>query len=107
MSAKYLLDKTPRYLLDKAIDNYTIAHVGVGGLFAIFGITGLGALGMAIFWEIFEQPMKRRLPSLFPISKVDTFGNSFFDIVACMAGWTIGHRMIKKKRSMFTFKLED
>lgn len=68
-------------------------HVATGSVLGARGGSAMGALALSVFWEMSEQPMKRRLPALFPIPQEDTRLNSFFDTVGWMGGWYVANRI--------------
>jgi len=77
----------------KPIDSFTLNHAFVGAVLGGMGASAMGALGIALFWEAVENPLKRRVPDVFPNPYPDTRANSFFDMAAWMIGWVIGNRV--------------
>lgn len=60
-------------------DRYTSAHAGVGLTFAYYGMPTLALLVAVVGWELVENVLKDRFPSLFPYSSHDSLGNSITD----------------------------
>ena len=69
------------------VDRYTALHVVAGALYAVLGLPWHVALALAVGWEVAEQPLKRRVPQVFPDPRYDRWANAALDAGAVMAGY--------------------
>jgi hypothetical protein len=67
-------------------DRFTLAHAAIGAVYGL-ALPLLGALGLALLWELVENPLKRVLPRVFPHPTKDTLRNAVGDVLAVMSGW--------------------
>ena len=68
-------------------DRWTVAHALVGVAYGAAGLDAAEALILAVLWEVVENPMKDRLPALFPEAQHDAPANVAGDVAAVMLGW--------------------
>ena len=72
------------------LDRYTVGHAAVGVVYGLTSMPWWAALGLAVAWEVVENPLKDAYPQLFPDAKHDRYENAAVDVVAVMAGfWAI------------------
>ena len=69
------------------IDRFTLAHVSIGAGYALANFSFAIVLVLAVLWEVVEDPLKARLPRLFPNATGDTFRNATGDVLAVLCGW--------------------
>lgn len=69
------------------VDRWTLGHIGVGWGLGLFRAPWWVALGVALGWELIENPMKKHVFRTMVGSTQDTFVNSAIDVAALMAGW--------------------
>lgn len=69
------------------VDRFTFVHATIGALYGVFGLGPTSALLLALAWEAIENPLKARVPAIFPHATRDTFRNAAGDVVAVMCGW--------------------
>jgi hypothetical protein len=72
-------------------DRFTFIHFGIGVAYAVFGLSAGAALGLAILWEVVENPLKANVPFIFPHATADTWKNMAGDILAVLSGWLLFH----------------
>lgn len=84
---------SPGEINGDVVDRFTLAHGAAGVLAGSVGVGPLGALALAVGWEIVERPLKRALPGAFPNATQDTWGNMVGDVGAFMIGWFIANRL--------------
>lgn len=72
-----------------SIDRFTAGHAAFGVLLGLGRVPWWVALGLAVGWEIVENPLKDRFPKLFPHPSHDAPVNATFDVLAVMTGWTL------------------
>lgn len=70
------------------VDRFTLVHGGAGALLGAIGAPWWLTLGVAIGWELIENPLKDAVPEAFPHASHDTVPNAIFDSLAMMAGWS-------------------
>jgi len=71
------------------LDPYSLVHVLVGVVTAIYGL-GLGvATAIAVGWEVIEHLAKNLAPTAFPHPTQDTLANSVGDVLSTACGWAI------------------
>jgi hypothetical protein len=70
-----------------ALDRFTLAHAAAGVLMGLGRLPWWAALGLAIAWEVAENPLKDRFPGVFPHATHDRPCNAVADTCAVMAGW--------------------
>lgn len=75
------------------VDRFTAAHALIGAAYAWIGLPAWGALLLALAWEWLENPLKARVPRLFPHATRDTWRNAFGDVLAVMGGWGVVHAL--------------
>lgn len=73
------------------IDRFTLVHFSIGVIYARMGLGFWPMLILALFWEIIENPLKVKLPRMFPHASADTLQNSIGDFLAVVAGWYAFH----------------
>ena len=61
-------------------DRWTVAHALVGVAYGAAGLDAAEALILAVLWEVVENPMKDRLPALFPEAQHDAPANVAGDV---------------------------
>ena len=71
------------------LDRYTIGHAAIGGVYGALGLPWHTALLLVIGWEVIENPLKDRIPELFPDSCHDTIENAVADAAASMVVWAL------------------
>jgi len=76
------------------VDTFTLVHFGVGALLSILGASHKQALAVSIGWELFEGPLKRAMPQIFPHATQDTVANKVGDFAAN----TLGYLAMEKLR---------
>jgi len=69
------------------IDSFTLVHFGVGALLSILGASQKQTLAISLGWELFERPLKRTMPRLFPHTTQDTIPNMVGDLIANELGY--------------------
>ncbi len=74
------------------IDRWTTGHASVGVLYGVTKMPWWVALGLAIAWEVIENPLKDRYPDFFPDSMHDSSPNAVVDAAAVMVGYFLGRR---------------
>ncbi len=72
------------------IDIWTGAHAAVGVFYGALGFPWQYALGAAALWEVVENPLKDRLPQVFPDACHDALANAVADVAAVMVGYALG-----------------
>lgn len=70
-------------------DRFTIGHGMIGFLTGLASMPWYYTLGIAVGWELIENPLKRAAPQIFPVGKPDTLANATLDVAAWMLGWTM------------------
>ena len=81
------------------LDPYSLVHVLVGAVTAIYGL-GLGvAAAIAVGWEVIEHVAKNLAPAAFPHPTQDTLANSVGDVLSTALGWAIAAFVIARSRS--------
>ena len=78
-----------------AVDRYTIGHGMLGFLLGLWGMPWWLSGGIAVLWEITENPLKKAYPGLFPDGRPDTLANATADIAVWMAGHAIARALWK------------
>lgn len=73
----------------------------IGFLLGIGRVPWWAALGLAVGWELVENPLKRAAPQLFPVGIPDTIENASLDVAAWMAGYGVA-KMIPPERQKET-----
>jgi hypothetical protein len=73
-------------------DRWTTGHASVGVLYGVTKMPWWAALGLAIAWEVVENPLKDRYPDFFPDSRHDSYPNAAVDTAAVMVGYFLGRR---------------
>ncbi len=71
------------------VDRFTLVHASLGAGYALVGLPFLVTLGLALLWEVVEDPLKAALPALFPHATADTLQNATGDVLALLGGWAI------------------
>jgi len=71
------------------VDRFTLVHFFIGFLYGYVKLGFWLTLGLAIVWEILENPLKFYLPLLFPRGTSDSTKNLISDIVAVIVGWSL------------------
>lgn len=71
------------------VDRFTLVHAAIGGTYALLGLGAVVAFVLAVVWEVAENPLKARVPALFPNATRDTLRNAVGDVIALMCGWAI------------------
>jgi hypothetical protein len=66
-----------------------LVHTFIGVAYGLLALSSVGVLGLAVAWELLENPLKVRVPALFPHATRDTLRNSFGDVLAVMFGWGV------------------
>lgn len=75
------------------LDRWTGGHAAVGVLYgSLTTMPWWTVLGLAIAWEVVENPIKDRVPRFFPDAKHDTYPNAAMDAAAVMLGFWLGRR---------------
>lgn len=82
-------DALPSTVNGDPVDHFTFAHLGVGAIMGAVKLPWWAALGIAIGWELIENPLKDRFSKLFPHPSHDRPANAVVDAAAMMAGWGI------------------
>lgn len=80
-------DARPGEVNGDALDRFTFGHAAAGVLLGLAGAPFWWTLSLAVLWELAEDPLKDRLPLVFPNSTHDTVRNATVDVLACLAGW--------------------
>jgi hypothetical protein len=80
------------------VDRYTLGHAMLGFLAGLRGVPWYATLGVAIAWELVENPLKRALPQVFPVAIPDTIENASLDLVATMAGYGVAKLLPPEKK---------
>lgn len=70
-----------------AFDRFTVGHAAVGVIMGLARAPWWAAIGVAIGWELIENPLKDRFPRVFPHATHDRFVNAATDAAAMVAGW--------------------
>lgn len=70
-------------------DKYTIGHMAFGSVLGLAGVKPLPTIAVATAWELFEQPMKKYVPKLFPDPSFDSPRNIVGDVLGTLAGYAI------------------
>lgn len=73
------------------IDRFTLVHFSIGIIYARMDLGFWPMFILALFWEIIENPLKVKLPRMFPHASADTLQNSIGDFLAVVAGWYAFH----------------
>jgi hypothetical protein len=81
----------------RPVDRYTIGHGMIGFLLGLGRVPWWAALGIAVGWELIENPLKRAMPEWFPVGVPDTIENASIDVAAWMAGYGAA-RLIPRDR---------
>ena len=68
-------------------DRFTVGHGMLGFMLGLAQVPWYLVLGQAVLWDLIENPLKKKLPSVFPDSRPDTLAHAIVDITACMAGY--------------------
>lgn len=77
------------------LDRWTGGHAAVGVLYgSLTKMPWWTAFGLAIAWEVFENPIKDRYPRFFPDAKHDTYANAAMDAAAVTLGFCLGRRYV-------------
>jgi hypothetical protein len=71
------------------IDVFTIPHFLFGVIFAMFGVSLVTVVLLALGFELFENVFKDTWSWLFPNASHDSFLNTTFDIIALIIGWYV------------------
>ena len=71
------------------VDRFTLVHFSIGLLYGIIGLPFAIGLGLAVVWELIENPLKVYVPKVFPNATADTLRNSFGDTLAVCCGWWV------------------
>jgi hypothetical protein len=75
------------------VDRWSGAHASMGVLYgSVTKMPWWLALGLAVGWEIVENPLKDRYPDFFPDAKHDSLPNAVADAAAVMVGYWVGRR---------------
>ncbi len=69
------------------IDPFTFLHFGIGMLYGFLGAGPWLSFGLAVLWEIVENPLKVYCRFLFPEPTADSLRNQIGDVLALMLGW--------------------
>jgi len=80
------------------VDRFTVGHGMIGFLSGLARLPWWASLGLAIGWEIVENPIKRAAPQLFPVGISDTLENAALDVVAWMAGYGVARMLPPARR---------
>jgi len=72
------------------VDIWTGWHAAIGVAYGAVGVPWEYALSAAVLWEVVENPLKDRLPEIFPDACHDTLGNAVADVAAVMVGYALG-----------------
>lgn len=79
------------------VDRYTVGHAMLGYLLGLWGAPWWIALGVSVGFEAIENPLKRRVPGLFPEGSQDTLADSSADVAAWMAGYGLAKVLYRDK----------
>ena len=71
------------------VDRFTVAHALAGVIAAYLKVTPIQAVVFAVGWEIGEDLLKQRYPSLFPHPSVDTKENALVDVGAFLVAYAL------------------
>lgn len=71
------------------IDKFTLGHMAWGGILAVVGIPFWGAFFASVVFEAIENPLKEKIPELFPEPVFDPPGNMVMDTLGVLAGWSL------------------
>lgn len=71
------------------IDRFTLAHCMIGFAYGWFELGLVMVIFLAVFWEFVENPLKARLPFIFPHATADTLQNAVGDTLAVLLGWQV------------------
>ena len=74
------------------VDRFTLAHALAGVVAAYWKVTPIQAVVLAVGWEIGEDWLKDRYPSLFPHPSVDTKENALVDVGAFLVAYTMARK---------------
>jgi hypothetical protein len=69
------------------VDRWTLGHLGAGWGLGLVRAPWWVALGIALGWELVENPLKRHVFRSMIGSTQDTFANSVVDVITLMVGW--------------------
>lgn len=75
-------------------DRYTSAHAGVGIAAAYYRLPWWATVAVVVGWEVIENELKDRFPSLFPYSSHDSLGNSLVDAGAALGAYFSARAML-------------
>jgi hypothetical protein len=70
-------------------DRFTLVHFTLGFFYAAIGLPFVIGLGLAVLWELVENPLKVYAPKVFPNATADTLQNSLGDTLAVCCGWWV------------------
>jgi hypothetical protein len=71
------------------LDPYSLVHVLVGVVIALFGLGFVAAIAIAVGWELAEHVLKNLAPAAFPHPTQDTLANSAGDVLSTAFGWIV------------------
>ena len=80
------------------LDRFSLGHAAVGVLYGAFELPWWAAAGLAVGWEIIENPLKDWLPEVFPDACYDSLPNAVADAVLVIGGY-VGARYALRRRA--------
>lgn len=89
------MSKSERYAPGEQsiVDRWTSGHAAMGVLYgSVTKMPWWLVLGLAIGWEVIENPLKDRYPDFFPDAKHDSIPNAIGDTAAVMFGFLVGRK---------------
>ena len=68
------MSASKRYLPGEqsVVDRWSLGHASVGVLYGVTKMPWWVALGLAVVWEVVENPLKDEFPDFFPDAKHDS-----------------------------------
>jgi hypothetical protein len=75
----------------EALDRFTLVHLGVGYLVGRAGVPWRVALTWAVAFELLEDELKDKMPTLFPRPSHDSTVNKVADVAAFLGGYALGN----------------
>jgi hypothetical protein len=78
------------------VDRFSFGHAAVGVLYGATGVPWWGAAVAAVTWEVIEDPLKERLPAVFPDACYDTVENAVADALFVMAGYWVARAIVRR-----------
>ena len=83
-------------------DRYSLLHAATGAVLARHDVSAPATFLIATAFEFAENPMKKRMPGVFPVGTYDAPANMVGDVISTMVGWglvTHGRTRIRRRRT--------